>query len=307
MVARAFVIAGLALSAAAPAAMADNGGVSAPSRPASAAEAGGAAYGAPIRRPVASVRVGGGSRPLVRVRIDQPGGTIAVARLVVYRLPGSVAVAQVRLGRVPVGRTVSVRLPRALGPGRYVIRVHAHDGAGHQLRRVGRTTGRASLVIRAPHRPTQAPPPPPPAPVTPVTPGGVFPVAGPHGYGDGFGAPRKGYRHQGQDITGARGTPIVAPLAGTILTTGYQARAAGEYVVLDATDGHAYFFAHCIRHSTLVAAGQAVVAGAQLCGLGATGDATGPHLHFEEWVGGWRVDAASHPVDPLAQLRAWDH
>jgi murein DD-endopeptidase MepM/ murein hydrolase activator NlpD len=43
-----------------------------------------------------------------------------------------------------------------------------------------------------------------------------------------------------------------------------------------------------------------------MCLVGHTGDATGPHLHFEIWVGGWRVDAASHPIDPLADLQAWD-
>ena len=52
--------------------------------------------------------------------------------------------------------------------------------------------------------------------------------------------------------------------------------------------------------------GQAVAAGQQLCRVGQTGDATGPHLHFEIWIGGWRRDKASVPVDPLAQLQAWD-
>ena len=42
---------------------------------------------------------------------------------------------------------------------------------------------------------------------------GVFPIQGLHTYGDRFGAPRKGYTHQGQDILAAEGTPIVAPVA----------------------------------------------------------------------------------------------
>ena len=52
--------------------------------------------------------------------------------------------------------------------------------------------------------------------------------------------------------------------------------------------------------------GRAVAAGQPICLVGHTGDATGPHLHFEIWVGGWRVNAASHFIDPLPDLQAWD-
>jgi murein DD-endopeptidase MepM/ murein hydrolase activator NlpD len=139
-----------------------------------------------------------------------------------------------------------------------------------------------------------------------VLPGGDFPVAGPHSYGDPFGAARQGYSHQGQDVLAAEGTPVVAPVAGTIAQTSYQAAAAGYYVVEQADDGRGLFFAHCQKGSFGVSVGQRVSPGAPICRVGHTGDATGPHLHFEEWLGGWRVDAASHPVDPLPQLRAWD-
>src|SRR4051794_12293181 len=283
------LIAALALAAAAPAAGADTGGVSAPTgAPVKTGEVGGVEYGARTDRPAARLRISGVPRLSVSVRFTERRASVVIARVEVLRLPGSRRVAQAKLGRVRVGHTVTVRFARPLRPGHYVIRVHAHDGAGHQLRDVPRVP----FVVHGTHS------------VTPVD--GVYPVAGPHTYGDRFGAPRKGYSHQGQDILAARGTPIVAPVTATVTTTGYQASAAGEYVVLDAADGHSYFFAHCIRHSTLVAQGQTVVAGAQLCSLGATGDATGPHLHFEEWVGGWRMDSASTPIDPLPQLRAWE-
>jgi murein DD-endopeptidase MepM/ murein hydrolase activator NlpD len=85
-----------------------------------------------------------------------------------------------------------------------------------------------------------------------------------------------------------------------------QPSAAGWYVVLRAVDGRDMFFAHCQAGSVAVAPGQAVAAGQRLCAVGHTGDATGPHLHFEIWLGGWRVDAASHPIDPVADLKAWD-
>jgi murein DD-endopeptidase MepM/ murein hydrolase activator NlpD len=156
----------------------------------------------------------------------------------------------------------------------------------------------------------------PVAPVTPVPPatpsviaGGVFPVQGVHTFGGDdarFGAQRSGHIHQGQDVVAAEGTPIVAPVAGTIIARDYQAQAAGFYLAMDAIDGRSFFFAHCAKDTFAVALGQAVAAGQQLCRVGHTGDASGPHLHFEIWIGGWRRDKASQPVDPLPQLLAWD-
>jgi murein DD-endopeptidase MepM/ murein hydrolase activator NlpD len=134
----------------------------------------------------------------------------------------------------------------------------------------------------------------------------VFPVAGPHTYGDVFGVPRKGYSHQGQDVAASEGAPVVAPLPGTILYVDNQPSAAGWYVVQRAADGRDFFYAHCQEGSVAVAPGQAVTPGQRLCNVGSTGSATGPHLHFEIWLGGWRVNPGSHPVDPLADLRAWD-
>jgi murein DD-endopeptidase MepM/ murein hydrolase activator NlpD len=75
---------------------------------------------------------------------------------------------------------------------------------------------------------------------------------------------------------------------------------------MDAADGRSFFFAHCQKDTFAVTVGQAVAAGQQLCRVGHTGDASGPHLHFEIWLGGWRRDKTSAPVDPLPQLQAWD-
>jgi murein DD-endopeptidase MepM/ murein hydrolase activator NlpD len=84
----------------------------------------------------------------------------------------------------------------------------------------------------------------------------------------------------------------------------FQASGAGWYVVLDAVDGRDYFFAHCAEGSVAVAAGAPVAVGQPLCGVGMTGSATGPHLHFEIWEVGWRV-RGGYPIDPLPHLLAW--
>lgn len=307
----------LALLALPGSALADDasGGVAAPSSPSSsaapapapvsAAAAGGASFRVVAEHPVARLRVPAkvraGARPRIRVRFVQRGIRRVVARVVVLRIPSNDPVARIVLGRVRTGRTLRVSWPRdvSLAAGQYVVRVHAHDRRGHQLKRLAHASGKATMTVAA----APAPDPVPAAPVPSSK--GVFPVNGAWSFGEGFGTPRPSWSHQGQDILGAEGTPVVAPLGGTIASVSYQASAAGEYVVLNASDGHAYFFAHCVRHSTVVSAGQTVAAGAPLCKLGQTGDATGPHLHFEEWVNGWRTSSASAPVDPLPQLKAW--
>jgi murein DD-endopeptidase MepM/ murein hydrolase activator NlpD len=260
-------------------------------------------------------RLVAGRAPAIRVRIDQPGGDVVTARVVVWDVRARRAAVQIGLGRVRVGRVVRVAWPRRvrLRAGRYVVRVHAKDGRGATLARAAGTSGKAPLtVVAAPKRkarPRPSPPKPDPAPpVTPSVPGaGVFPVAGPYtlsGPDGSFGADRGTHRHEGHDIIAAPGLPVVAPVAGVVAFTDYQAGGAGYYVVLNADDGRAMFFAHCQKDSTAVSAGARVAPGAPLCRVGTTGSSTGPHLHFEIWEGGWR-DRGGHPVDPLPQLRAW--
>lgn len=142
----------------------------------------------------------------------------------------------------------------------------------------------------------------------PVTKSAWFPVLGSGWtFGDAemrFGAARSGHTHQGQDVAGPEGLQIVAPVAGTISWTAYQADGAGYYIVERGTDGRDYVFMHLMKGSTRVKIGQAVVAGKWLGNLGNTGHSSGPHLHFEIWVGGW-YEKGGHPIDPLPQLQAW--
>jgi murein DD-endopeptidase MepM/ murein hydrolase activator NlpD len=74
---------------------------------------------------------------------------------------------------------------------------------------------------------------------------------------------------------------------------------------MDGADGRSYLFAHCQKDSFATPAGSPAAPGQRLCSVGRTGSATGPHLHFEIWLGGWRASAASHPIDPLPDLLAW--
>lgn len=146
-----------------------------------------------------------------------------------------------------------------------------------------------------------------PTPETPTV-EGIFPVVGAHDFGGDdarFGAGRPGHVHQGQDVIAPSGTPIVAPVAGSVAWKANQPGGAGIYLVVRATaDGRDYVFMHLKRGSVLVAPGDAVAAGQQLAQVGSTGRSSGPHLHFEIWVGGWQARGGT-PIDPLAQLQRW--
>jgi len=146
-------------------------------------------------------------------------------------------------------------------------------------------------------------------PRAPVVPAGdhVFPVAGGYSLGGEdarFGAPRTGHTHQGHDISAASGIPVLAPFAGTIDWVRFQRAGAGHYVVLDGDDERDYVFMHLRRGSIPVVAGQRVAAGEQIGEVGSSGESSGPHLHFEVWVGGW-YEKGGAPVDPLPLLQAW--
>jgi biotin carboxyl carrier protein len=266
-----------------------------------------------------------GRPPRVTLRLDERGVSTVAGEVTVSNLSTHRTVLAVSLGWVRTGRPLTVAWPRGavLSAGVYRLSVSGHDHHSGTLRRTAHSSGVATLTVLAPPPAPPPPPQPPPVPAPPPaateegvpTPaqtaawGSIFPVAGVHDFGgpeNRFGAARSNHTHQGQDVLTSEGTAIVAPLAGTIVTASYQAAGAGYYAV-EHTPQLDFMFAHCQAGSLAVQDGQAVSAGQVLCQAGQTGDATTPHLHFEIWAGGWRVSPASHPIDPLPYLEAWEH
>jgi murein DD-endopeptidase MepM/ murein hydrolase activator NlpD len=141
-------------------------------------------------------------------------------------------------------------------------------------------------------------------PTTTTAPTGsmIFPVAGPHTLGDGFGAARSGHTHQGQDIMAACGTPEVAVSRAKVKWVSFQ-KLAGNYVVIRNKRLHQdYMYAHLAARAP-VTKGQILQPGQQLGIVGQTGDATACHLHFELWLGKWY--RGGHAVDPLPYLQTY--
>lgn len=102
------------------------------------------------------------------------------------------------------------------------------------------------------------------------------------------------YGHTGSDISfsGCYGTPVYASAAGTVVTVKYGTTAYGYQIVIDHGNGLRTRYAHCSQ--LFVNVGDQVSQGQQIAAIGRTGNATGPHLHFEVIKNGTPVDAAPY-------------
>jgi murein DD-endopeptidase MepM/ murein hydrolase activator NlpD len=99
------------------------------------------------------------------------------------------------------------------------------------------------------------------------------------------------YYHRGIDYAGPVGSVVVAPAAGTVGLVGYESdgfRLHGNMVGLDHGQGVTSVFLHLSRMD--VKEGDRVEAGQAIGAIGATGIATGPHLHWGLFVHGVSVD-----------------
>lgn len=97
--------------------------------------------------------------------------------------------------------------------------------------------------------------------------------------------------HQGVDLDTGTGWPVVAAKAGRVTVAGYG-NAAGNYVKIDHGDGVSSIYMHLSNYC--VSAGQMVSAGQQIGTTGATGVATGDHLHFGISVNGVYVNPCNY-------------
>lgn len=127
------------------------------------------------------------------------------------------------------------------------------------------------------------------------------PVRGPR-FTSGFGGRRdplngRYARHDGLDMAGPVGTPILSPADGVVTFAGVR-RGYGRMIEIRHDFGVETVYAHLSRHR--VKAGQRVVRGERIGDMGSTGRSTGSHLHYEIHVDG-------RPVDPMTFIKAARH
>lgn len=100
------------------------------------------------------------------------------------------------------------------------------------------------------------------------------------------------YLHKGIDIAQRLGTPVVATANGKVSKVDYEALGYGHYVDLKHNYGFSTRYGHLSR--SYVTKGQDVVRGQVIAALGASGLATGPHLHYEVRIGTQVVDPSKY-------------
>jgi murein DD-endopeptidase MepM/ murein hydrolase activator NlpD len=116
----------------------------------------------------------------------------------------------------------------------------------------------------------------------------AWPLTGP--IGSPFG-PRGNRFHEGIDIVAPLSTPVAAAAPGRVVYAGFAGGGWGNLVVVRHSDGVRSLYAHLSK--IYADRGETVATGTRLGLVGATGDATGPHLHFEVRLRGAAVDPRS--------------
>lgn len=103
------------------------------------------------------------------------------------------------------------------------------------------------------------------------------------------------YSHQAIDIAAKYGSEVQAATAGKVIFAGWKSNGGGYQVWV--SHGGNLYTAYFHMSSLTVSGGQSVSAGQQVGRIGSTGWSTGPHLHFEVWVG--MIWGGGYRVNPL--------
>lgn len=126
----------------------------------------------------------------------------------------------------------------------------------------------------------------------------TFPVIGNVSYSDDFGAPRTGHTHEGNDLLGSKGMPLVATVDGTVRYVAWPQPSYGYYVTITDKDGYRYNYLHINNdnpgtddgngggnnaYAPYIEQSYPVKAGQLIGWMGDSGNAesTVAHLHFE--------------------------
>ncbi|MBQ7034266.1 MAG: peptidoglycan DD-metalloendopeptidase family protein [Clostridia bacterium] len=100
--------------------------------------------------------------------------------------------------------------------------------------------------------------------------------------------------HKGIDLV-ADDHRIYSTCEGTVRTVAFDADGLGQYIAVDDQEGQRHYFCHLVKGSAKVKVGQKVTPLTVIGTMGATGNVTGLHLHYE-------LRRGSQVLDPAAWL-----
>jgi len=108
--------------------------------------------------------------------------------------------------------------------------------------------------------------------------------------------------HHALDIAAPYGAPVIAAVSGTVVLAGWRSYTGGGNVIWVEVNSKLYTtYNHLSAWN--VRAGQKVSAGQRIGSVGTSGEATGPHLHFEVWQGyPWALGTVADAVNPCIYL-----
>jgi murein DD-endopeptidase MepM/ murein hydrolase activator NlpD len=197
-------------------------------------------------------------------------------------------------GPVPRGASVELDISALVGRDADATTASAAAADG-RVSRNSRPLPQAGADTPAPLRPAVLRPAAlKPAAAKPADPRWVRPSAGPQ---TSCFCMRWGVMHDGIDLAGPSGSPIVAAGDGVVVEAG-PAAGFGLWVVIRHANGDYSIYGH--MYSYYVTVGQHVRAGQHIADIGANGHSTGPHLHF----GVARGSVYGPYLDPVPWLAA---
>jgi murein DD-endopeptidase MepM/ murein hydrolase activator NlpD len=133
----------------------------------------------------------------------------------------------------------------------------------------------------------------------------IYPLTTPTNVGSPFGwriHPISGQQrlHAGIDFEAPEGAPIVAAIAGRVITAGWQ-QGYGKTVVIERGGKLQALYGH--MSNIMVQVGQEVMPGTVIGAVGSTGQSTGAHLHFEILAPSSDAKRGWTPVDPTESIQ----
>lgn len=115
--------------------------------------------------------------------------------------------------------------------------------------------------------------------------------------------------HTGSDWASGIGTPVYAVASGIVTRASSEIYGTGQIITIEHDINGVKWttmYLHVMNATEKIKKGDKVVTGQQIAREGATGNVTGPHLHFEVWQGGYLTGKSTDPEKWLRDNGAVD-